>query len=615
MVANPPSLLASYATFKELYNSPKYNSPYQILAEFIKYIITSNSKNTFTITEIKRELEDVFGFVQPYDVIKTALKRLPGIELNNGEYTVQCQEIKRNSSFDKYIQTAEEKNNDLIEQLLKFAQEKDKNFIFKRDALSQEFVAFLLDEEGDQKYREIIGAFIIANQTNDLIKQQMIEIRAGSIIFSGLSYNITEYGSIRDPLTLFLDTEILFDIMGLNGELYQKLAMDFYKLVSIANLKQKVISLRYFSEVEKDINCYFGRAEHIVSGKKELLQRPAMQAIIHGCTSVSDVKDKQTDFYQTLKHHYDIQSDKKDNYYTDQDEKYELETEEINGLSIDERYEGVRYCSKINKLRRGLEPTDYFKSQYLFVTQTKRVLEINNVLLEKHRQDSHGKCVDYAISLNHITNLLWCKLSFGFSKPDFPQSIDVVTKARVVLSGYITQGILSTYNEIQEQYKSGKLSKEIAVSRIIALRNKTSLPEDITEDNLENDLSFDEKALDVFTEDIAKKELQIIEKNKIIEELKQKLWEQENKESLIKLKRICRRNRLLFVWHIAWRVIVFLLVSLAIYYTSKYFHYDLFGLISVLAIAISFTFRAWRFFKAELLKYRDSIQDAKKNIL
>ena len=33
------AILASYATFKELYNEGKYRSPYQILAEFIKYIV------------------------------------------------------------------------------------------------------------------------------------------------------------------------------------------------------------------------------------------------------------------------------------------------------------------------------------------------------------------------------------------------------------------------------------------------------------------------------------------------------------------------------------------------------------------------------------------------
>ena len=37
----PESIIASYATFKELYNSKEYRSPYQILSEFIKYIIVS----------------------------------------------------------------------------------------------------------------------------------------------------------------------------------------------------------------------------------------------------------------------------------------------------------------------------------------------------------------------------------------------------------------------------------------------------------------------------------------------------------------------------------------------------------------------------------------------
>ena len=62
------SIMASYATFKELYKSKKYSSPYQILSEFIKYIIVSKSLYAFTSVDIQRYLKEEFGFNPPIAV-------------------------------------------------------------------------------------------------------------------------------------------------------------------------------------------------------------------------------------------------------------------------------------------------------------------------------------------------------------------------------------------------------------------------------------------------------------------------------------------------------------------------------------------------------------------
>lgn len=74
-----PAILASYATFKELYNEGKYHSPYQILAEFIKYIIATEHDYSFSLFDMKNSLKRVFGFELPTAVIKTAIKGIKGI--------------------------------------------------------------------------------------------------------------------------------------------------------------------------------------------------------------------------------------------------------------------------------------------------------------------------------------------------------------------------------------------------------------------------------------------------------------------------------------------------------------------------------------------------------
>lgn len=125
----------------------------------------------------------------------------------------------------------------------------------------------MLDEDGDPQCQQVIGEFVLANENNKSTTDTISAIREGSILYSGLAFNISEFGSLSQPLTLFLDTEILFDIAGLNGILFKTLADDFLKLVDDANRGGKVITLKFFSKVADDIDQFYGRAERIVSGR------------------------------------------------------------------------------------------------------------------------------------------------------------------------------------------------------------------------------------------------------------------------------------------------------------------------------------------------------------
>ena len=55
-----------------------------------------------------------------------------------------------------------------------------------------------------------------------------------------------EIGSLKRDLTLYLDMEVLFDIYGYNGKVFQKLALDLFKLARDANSKEKKGSIQIF---------------------------------------------------------------------------------------------------------------------------------------------------------------------------------------------------------------------------------------------------------------------------------------------------------------------------------------------------------------------------------
>ena len=92
------SVLASFATLKSLSEEKKYHSPYQILCEFVKYIIVSNSLHCFTVPEIQRHLMKEFGFSIPEAVVRSSLKHIQYTSLSNGLYSVVINEINNISN-------------------------------------------------------------------------------------------------------------------------------------------------------------------------------------------------------------------------------------------------------------------------------------------------------------------------------------------------------------------------------------------------------------------------------------------------------------------------------------------------------------------------------------
>ncbi|RGX96935.1 hypothetical protein DXA57_16205 [Blautia sp. OF03-15BH] len=214
-----PAILASYATFKELYNEGKYRSPYQILAEFIKYIVLTENTYSFSLVKMKQDLKRVFGFELPTAVIKTAVKGIDGItrETATSGYVVNNKQLIKNAEFASLRRETEVENLELSKLLLDYAHEHHSDQYIQEDALVQDFIAYLIDENSNTKNHDLISEFILKNSDDVRIQESIESIRQGAVLYIGLNYNISETGSLGKDLTLYLDTEILFDLVGYNG--------------------------------------------------------------------------------------------------------------------------------------------------------------------------------------------------------------------------------------------------------------------------------------------------------------------------------------------------------------------------------------------------------------
>lgn len=116
-IAYSESILASYVTYKELYSNENYRSAYQILAEFIKYIISKENIYNFSIPELNKKMRENFGFVLPNAVIKSAVKKLDFIEKieHSEQYGVNGKSVYIDKNFCQYKEKAEKINSDLME--------------------------------------------------------------------------------------------------------------------------------------------------------------------------------------------------------------------------------------------------------------------------------------------------------------------------------------------------------------------------------------------------------------------------------------------------------------------------------------------------------------------
>ena len=102
-----------------------------------------------------------------------------------------------------------------------------------------------------------------------------------------------------------------------------------------------------------------------------------------------------------------------------------------------------------------------------------------------------GNNIPFATDIDFITNRFWFKLNKGLTNSrSLPKSMDVIAKAQVVLSSHINSSVSEKFDLMKKEYSIGKISKEDAEYLHHELRSKTSTPEDISQDTLEDALAF-----------------------------------------------------------------------------------------------------------------------------
>lgn len=490
-------LLASLAVFRELYDS-KQSDVYAVIGEFLKEIITSNGKYQFNLTEITNLLNNTFEFSIPEAVVNTALRRLDYLQKDQHFYIVKkmphTDELRVNTLQEQTLN----KNNALIEELFSFIESKQSIILpdDEKTKIVQSLHSFLLEESSGTDYSEYISAFAVKNKNDPSFRESLNKIREGVILYSGIKYiNLGEMGTWNTYLTIYLDTEILFHFAGYNGKIQKTIFEDFFGYVKEINNRAKklLIKLEYFKEVTKEIDSFFAKAEYIVDGKDILNPKiTAMQSVVDGCRSLSDVSNKKADFYLFIMQN-GITESGTTNYFDPSNHKYNIVDQKLaESLSKEVGFditENLNFLNFVNIQRQGVKQNNFENAGYILLTGNSITRR-----LAFHEQIKLESTIPLATTLNWITNRFWFKLNKGFGNGDLPISFDVITKAQIVLSSILSKSIGEKYDELQSQYKAGKITDELVKARIIELRSQVKKPEEIQQDDVS-------QILDVVSED------------------------------------------------------------------------------------------------------------------
>lgn len=236
------NILSSIALFSQLYKNN--NDVFHIIAQFIKASINIECQYTFTDTDMLNMLERNFNITIPQPLVSYILrnKLKEEIKRNTGQYVVNNPASLNGRQFSEQQRNLQNDYENIFVGLYTYIEtiRTQKINDIEKNIIKTDFINYLL-KQGTSNYLDLFSAFIVSNQFSQDFTNKLNLVTEGLVVYSGIQYkspeDISQLGNWKSHLTIYLDTEQLFNLVGYNDEYYKKIFDDFFNLVTEINRK------------------------------------------------------------------------------------------------------------------------------------------------------------------------------------------------------------------------------------------------------------------------------------------------------------------------------------------------------------------------------------------
>jgi len=493
--------LASTSVFAEMVNNRVDLK--KIINEFIISTYVINNKYSQDSTQIRSELVNQFDIDVPEAIIITQLKKLlkeNTLTKVDGQFVIKADERSARSYVTEDLEGKKNLQSKIVENLISYV-ELYKGSIDDSQKLKLEnsFIEYLFDNSKENGYSTLISAFIVKNESDPDFLRELNLIREGATILKGIYYSndFNDTSIWKNNLTIFLDTEHLLSLNGLNGGTFKEMLMDFYNLVKEINAKNKekhkkgrIIQLEYTKNVKNEIEKIFYVSKLIVNGKATLHPgKTAIKNIVNGCKESTDITRKISEFFSSLKtmginEAPEIELFDKPEYNVVDEKAMVKYSEEKSEEEINKILEEFTY---VNILRKGINNRGFDNIGYVIMTgdRVTRMMSYDNELKIQNSDFS------FATDVYYITQRLWFKLNKGLGfRAALPSTLNIVNKARVIISSQINSSVRIRFNKLEREVESGARTTDELQEYYLRLRSNTYSPESIISETIEDHIRF-----------------------------------------------------------------------------------------------------------------------------
>lgn len=231
--------MAALALYGDLYN--RNMGIKDILSEFIRMVFAIDPSHNLSESDVALLLKREFGFIVPLSVLANILKNDTFLKYNRSERNYRLENTETNAMYisdcQNNLNIHDENTQEVFLWFINFVERVSGNSLNEEQKKSARtaLYSYLVSRRKDEVLGEYVESFILSCKKEPTILERLQKVQNGIILFEGVCYdagNPQEVSRfIQRPLKVYLDTEILFNAVGYNGELFKELFHEFYDAV------------------------------------------------------------------------------------------------------------------------------------------------------------------------------------------------------------------------------------------------------------------------------------------------------------------------------------------------------------------------------------------------